>query len=382
MGLYLVPAQIDNIDKSIVRGVPADLIKRHLSSSDFRELCASVGRTDNPHLWLWAMTEDLRSDYEKMQKGDLVLIATKGTTNFNFRANVVYLVENEELGNEIWPYTLRKPWRLIYFLGNIVPIEIDKALLVTQLGYGRDYVVPRTTRIAPERIDRAISAYGSVGAFIEHLDKDETPSDVRLTPNEPCSSDQLEIAGLVQRHESDTPKDTGPTADPPIDVPLEPKEIQRLISAELNRVITAIGALKNDINHQERAHEALVEAFYEALGYVRHTDIKYRQGRIDLSIRSGHEIVIVNKIKCEWFLSKENQKTIDQAFNYARAVGARYAVLTNGDYYLVFDRAKRNGLSQDDFYIGEFWLSKLRIEDLRIINKLARNEYDDSKDND
>ena len=50
----------------------------------------------------------------------------------------------------------------------------------------------------------------------------------------------------------------------------------------LSSLVSEIDVLKKDNAHKERAHESLVEKFFELLGYNRFEDIKHRQGRIDI----------------------------------------------------------------------------------------------------
>ena len=144
----------------------------------------------------------------------------------------------------------------------------------------------------------------------------------------------------------------------------------------LLRLLGDIEMLKKDASHQERAHEALVEAFYEAIGYKRYEDIKHRQGRIDIAIHERGDAKIVNEVKRDWGLSVESEKTVDQAYRYANRTGARFVVITNGDYYGVFDR--ESGLSIKDNYVGEFRLSQLNSSDIGVIDLLTNKSTSES----
>ena len=59
---------------------------------------------------------------------------------------------------------------------------------------------------------------------------------------------------------------------------------------------------------------------------------------------------------------------IQQAYRYAQEEGIRLVAITNGDYYLVFDRSK--GLSYEENRVGEFTLSALVDDDLEIMERL------------
>lgn len=139
----------------------------------------------------------------------------------------------------------------------------------------------------------------------------------------------------------------------------------------LKEVIKSIQQLKSDPHHQERAHESLVESFLCALGYQKHKDIKYRQGRVDVSLWEGNNLLVIVEVKSDWNLSLYNSSEhVQQAYRYALDQGARWVMLTNGDYYAVFDRLK--GLSTSSNLIGEFRLTALEEEHVAIIERFSR----------
>lgn len=132
--------------------------------------------------------------------------------------------------------------------------------------------------------------------------------------------------------------------------------------------------LRKDRDHQERAHESLVEMFYEGLGYERFVDIQYRKGRIDVSLVRGERVFLITEVKKNWGLTIEDEDVLMQAYNYAHDTGARYVVITNGDYYGIFDRD--NGKTYKEQLIGEFSISKLRSEDIKSIEKMGKSNID------
>ena len=141
-------------------------------------------------------------------------------------------------------------------------------------------------------------------------------------------------------------------------------------SGWLLNLINNVEKLKRDPEHKERAHEFLVETFYELLGFAKYVEIKYRQGRIDISIEYKNKLLIVNEVKKDWSLSWRDKKALLQAYNYALETGTPFVVLTNGDYYAIFDR--RKGHSYESQFVGDFKLTKLKIEDLEIIENLKK----------
>lgn len=163
-----------------------------------------------------------------------------------------------------------------------------------------------------------------------------------------------------------------------------PPYIKRIIGEELPKetpdevirpekylgVIESIERLKNDQNHSERDHESLVEHFLVALGYGGNQEIKYRRGRIDVAITMDDNIVVIIEVKKDWNLNAQYYpQVVQQGYMYALDQGVRYVLITNGDYYAIFDRLK--GLSTTTNLIGEFRLSSLKNEDLEIINIIS-----------
>ncbi len=138
----------------------------------------------------------------------------------------------------------------------------------------------------------------------------------------------------------------------------------------LEGLIKDIESLKKDEEHKERAHESLVESFYELLGFKKFNDIKHRQGRIDISVEHGGETIIVTEVKKDWNLSYKDKSTVIQAYNYSLESGARYVIITNGDYYAIFDKEK--GRSYESNFLGVFKLSQPTEEGLKLIGILKK----------
>jgi hypothetical protein len=139
-------------------------------------------------------------------------------------------------------------------------------------------------------------------------------------------------------------------------------------------LIEAILTLRKDESHQERAHESLVEEFLVALGYRRHEDIKFRQGRIDIMLYAGGRPALLLEVKRDWALQAASHEARAQAYRYALEQGIRFVGITNGDYYQLFDRQR--GLSYDEQLLGEFTLSALRRGDEDTIEKLRPHELE------
>ena len=156
---------------------------------------------------------------------------------------------------------------------------------------------------------------------------------------------------------------------PPLKVPNKIKS-PYLIQKQFKSVIEDIKLLKEDSAHTEKGHEALVVSFYETLGYKKFADIKYQLSKIDIAIQAKEKTLIVNEVKRDWNLSNNIEAALEQAYVYALKVGAKYAIVTNGDYYAIYDRDK--GRSYDDNFLGDFNLTELTKEKLELIEILKK----------
>jgi len=160
-----------------------------------------------------------------------------------------------------------------------------------------------------------------------------------------------------------------PSMPSKIEIPEKPKVE---VPSQLKEIINDIEKLKVDSTHQERAHESLIERFFEYLGYERFNDIKFRIGRVDVSISVQGEPIIVVEVKKYWNLNvKKDHDVVLQAYDYALNNGAKFVIISNGDYYAIYDRD--NGRTYKDNLKGEFILSNLDKEGLQLINFLKKN---------
>jgi predicted type IV restriction endonuclease len=143
-------------------------------------------------------------------------------------------------------------------------------------------------------------------------------------------------------------------------------------SSELRSLINDIRQLQRDHNHQERDNESLVEKFFACLGYSSVSEIKFRRNNIDILIANNNESLITVEVKRRWSLNKNDIKTLRQAFNYSMESGTRYVMISNGDYYVLYDR--NLGHKYDDMFKFEFTLTKLKEKDLEKVNYLRKGK--------
>jgi hypothetical protein len=136
------------VKKAITSGVGIDVAETFLNSSQLESLEKVLG--DKKTFNCWAMTESLRPVFDSMEKGDTVLLTVKSTGSFNYVASIVHKLESEKLGDYLWPYIPGRPWKLIYVLDQIAPIDINKSRLVSSLGYKHNDAVAGSRRVRDE----------------------------------------------------------------------------------------------------------------------------------------------------------------------------------------------------------------------------------------
>jgi len=160
-----------------------------------------------------------------------------------------------------------------------------------------------------------------------------------------------------------------------------PKKEEKEISSPqwLTGLVEKIKLLQGKSSHSEREHEVLVENFFELLGYKSLEDIKFQEEKADLLIEKNGKPVIVVEVKRDWGLKQRTFLVLKQAYDYAQRLGARYVVITNGNYYEIYDRAK--GMSYKDHYLGSFSLLSLTLEGEKLIEVLKNPEIEDKKQN-
>ena len=71
-------------------------------------------------------------------------------------------------------------------------------------------------------------------------------------------------------------------------------------------------------------------------------------------------------------MSEKNTDYVQQAFNYSNETGTKFVVVTNGDKFLIYDRARSFRLAE--MLSANFELTKLNDEGLRSLQSLKKSE--------
>lgn len=138
MSLILVPADRENLEKSIEKSVDVNFAKKHLDSDFVDEILKYSGIEG---IRCWALTKERKFIFDNIKNGDEVLLTEKGTGKFTHYGVIIGKTKNVDFGNALWPFVKKNPWEYIYFLANITKVDIDKAKFVVDLGYASNYKV-------------------------------------------------------------------------------------------------------------------------------------------------------------------------------------------------------------------------------------------------
>jgi len=173
------------------------------------------------------------------------------------------------------------------------------------------------------------------------------------------------------------PESQPPTPTPHIVTEPDPGPspfIQRMPIPELpnalRAVVDGVQRLWDQEHSLERDHEHAVAQFFEALGYLAGEDIRFQRSNMDIVLAKDGQVLAVIEVKADRALVSTHQTVINQAFGYALTVGAPFVVISNGNYYAVFDR--RRGLSLKEQLVVEFRVLDLDAAALVAIEKLRK----------
>jgi hypothetical protein len=162
--LFLAPARATNLRESLERSISVDAAARHLNRQQLAQLRDALGSANE--FRCWAASEGKIAYFDAMRSNDLVLFAETGTARFTYSARVVTKLISEPLGVALWPDVPGLPWKLIYVLDEVRPIQISKPRLVTELGYASTYPVYGFIRVTTDRVREVVAKYGDLDRFI------------------------------------------------------------------------------------------------------------------------------------------------------------------------------------------------------------------------
>lgn len=135
------------------------------------------------------------------------------------------------------------------------------------------------------------------------------------------------------------------------------------------KFIAEVCALREQGEEEQR--QLAVRFFVEILEY-RRKRVRSEHQKNDVCVynRTNQPWLVV-EVKASLKSDKEKRAARRQAFDYAHRKGLRYVVISDGDFYEVYDRCAGERLSYDEMKQGSFQLTSLRSRDSDLLSLLA-----------
>jgi len=164
----------NGVDKSIVEPYLDDAGKKALASYD--------------KVFVWGNKETKKSSWDKMEFDDLVLFykgreGAEKEGKLLYAGKLLYKQQSKDLGLALWPpKTGEEPWTCIFFLKDLKQVYIPISELADLAGYSKTFVVQGFMPLNEEGVQKILSKFGNVDAFLEHYslleDKPKLESDL------------------------------------------------------------------------------------------------------------------------------------------------------------------------------------------------------------
>lgn len=269
---------------------------------------------------------------KSIKPSDKVYILCKNNLYTGF---VIDIIEDEsgKLGDALqWKKQYEKPWVNVVLIGKLSVYKNLSNELVNKILYFKDTNGNKVTKnFFSFRDDETISQFLKRSPY--------------QTPEVNQSHIQLETKSILRKKATKT-----------VHIP-----------HELNNIINNIKELHSN-NFSERDNESLVEKFFTFLGFKSPREIRFQSGRVDIGIFKDDEPLMVIEVKKDLNLSYKNGSVVKQAYKYSLENGSRFVIITNGDYYGVFDRDRGRSIKSN--FVADFKLTELNDDDAKTIELL------------
>lgn len=117
-----------------------------------------------------------------MEQGDYILVYRSG--KIIAAAEVAIKVHNPQMAEYFWgKNTDGKTWELIYFLANLIEVDVSESSLNRYLGYNESYFPRGFMSIDQEKTNKLLVKYGDLLSLLEKLQKGEKLEKVDIDRN-------------------------------------------------------------------------------------------------------------------------------------------------------------------------------------------------------
>lgn len=339
MGVYFIAAgsSSDNRSRTLDTAHQVSDFKPYLSQAHMQQLDRHF--PDGQPVFLWGATEGSRTHLQKVRPDDFVVDFKNQEVAHVFRFAFMVDTGSDSRLQRYVGWDQRRNYRYVYFLKSpMVPVNRNKQFFLNAFGKSHK----------PHFFDGQ-----------RYLD-DETVAAAIRTVGAADLHDFLGLAGHSGAR----------TLIIPQSAPLAKRTQPALASLPdwLAPIVEQVRDLRGAAATTERDHENLVAKLFEALGYRPGHEIRFQRAHSDICIvRDGKPLVVI-EVKRDWSLSRSSRDVTKQAYAYALESGSPFVIITNSDYYALYDR--RKGLTLDERFVAEFYLTALTEEGLKVLEGL------------
>lgn len=122
---------------------------------------------------------------------------------------------------------------------------------------------------------------------------------------------------------------------------------------------------------EEEQRQLVGRLFVDVLGYRRSRILsEHEWNDVRVSDRKGNPWLVV-EVKGALATDSEKRAARRQGFDYAHERGMRYVVISDGDYYEIYDRGTGGRLRYQEMRVGNFHLTALTMRDQDLLGLLA-----------
>jgi hypothetical protein len=121
---------------------------------------------------------------------------------------------------------------------------------------------------------------------------------------------------------------------------------------------------------EEEKRQLVAQFFYEVLGYKR-SRVRSEHKHNDVRIHDRRDQPwLVVEVKPLLETERHKRAARRQAFDYAHRLGMQFVVISDGDFYEIFDRCAGHCLRYDEMRQGSFHVTALRSRDADLLRLL------------
>jgi predicted restriction endonuclease len=178
MAIFLAPRSgeqsSDNFKKTIEGGYKKSDVESLLTDIDQKNL------EEQEILYVWGNRPGGKGPWENMKPGDYVFFYQKGF--ITYIGELLYKTHNKALADALWGADKEsgQSWEYVYFITNIIRVEIDYNLLKKYADYSPKHVVQGFQSYKEEGSQAIIENFGSIETFIENFKAGPTPYEITL----------------------------------------------------------------------------------------------------------------------------------------------------------------------------------------------------------